>query len=162
RGIPLGRCASSSVLRGRLAFEKARSTAQGIAGGIVSASLHNQASGLSAISQNLLGLVNAHKPQVQGFPAIPPTSQSGDVIGMQQSRGYTGPTPAAGYQIPPQVAMRTGNLGEQYRARTLARMQFLRENGLDPSQLQPEQLRNIQYLPDSEIQRAVSEHNIGA
>src|SRR2546427_4317771 len=138
--IPLGSYSSNGLLRNRTAFEKARGVAQGIAGGIVSASLHNQASGLSAISQNLLGLVNAHKPQVQGFPDIPPTSQSGDVIGMQQSRGYTGPTPAAGYQIPPQVAMRTGNLGEQYRVRALARMQFLRENGLDPDQLQPEQL----------------------
>src|SRR5439155_15106522 len=118
RGIPLGRCASAGLLRGRTAFEKARSTAQGIAGGIVSAGLTHQASGLSAISQNLLGLVNAHRPQVQGFPDIPPTSQSGDVVGIQQSRGYTGPTPAAGYQVPPQVAMRTGNLGEQYRART--------------------------------------------
>ena len=158
--IPFGSYRSTGLQDGRLSFEKARTAAQGIAGGIIGSSLTHQAQGLSSISQNLLGLIS-QRNRIQGLPNIPLTGQSGDVIGMQQSRGYTGPTPAAGYQEPIQVAMRTGNLGEQYRARTLARIQFLNENGLDTSQLSAPQLRNVQFVPDDVIQRAVSSKNLG-
>jgi len=170
--IPLGSYQSVGLQRSRMTFEKARSVAQGIAGGVIGAGLSNRASQLSSISQRLV----RSKPKIQGVPNIPPSGQEGDIIGQRPAgptggyvppRSTMGRIPAAQMlgTLPPDTTYNQPEEGanpvDQVRSRYSARLQFLDENGLDLSTLDPVQSRNLLYGPDDLVMNAVREKNLG-
>lgn len=145
--IPLGRYRSAGLDTSRMTFEKGRSTALGVAQGIIGAGLKNAQASADQISR---GLRSAQAGRTQeGRETQQETTR--------QRRQVTAPPKP--YETPPSVQQRQAP--GIAKGRITAVEQFLREEGLPVDELTPELKQQFAYATDDQVMAAVNSRNLG-